>query len=378
VTELVALDLRDRLDAEARVVRDVAVLGPESRNGRRYSDEALADAARVFEGAKVFANHRAPGSAHDVRDYIGRLEGLRVEDAKVRARELRVLNESYWPLVAIAERDPEAFGLSIEADVEIAPGPTPVVRRVLRAYSVDLVSEPATNAGLFEGVVTEPTIGNPPPRGGVKVQSLLFDKKRFTKAQAKAWAKDHGFRAGAVDEPEGGKYLRIRQLDPEGFIRFRVGRPLAPGVVPVYGVPKRRESLDDLEGTDMSIDWEKITLADLEQNAPDLLGELRESWQAEVEGLRQELERAQAELAAMKRRGLVEQHARELRLDGELPPALLRACERAEKDEEVKELLEAYAKRPGGAAKSRPSPLSPATGETTDYEALLTGSAPVF
>jgi len=45
------------------------------------------------------------------------------------------------------------------------------------------------------------------------VQSLLFDKGRYTTKQAQRWAQDHGFRYGAVDEGRG-EYIHLRQFDP--------------------------------------------------------------------------------------------------------------------------------------------------------------------
>ena len=72
-------------------------------------------------------------------------------------------------------------------------------------------------------------------RSSMVVQSLLFDKEEgWTVASAKAWAKDHEFRSGDVDETE--RYIHLRQREPrEGSvirmkdfgdgIRARVMRP---------------------------------------------------------------------------------------------------------------------------------------------------------
>lgn len=49
-----------------------------------------------------------------------------------------------------------------------------------------------------------------------EVQALLLPKARFTRAQALAWARTHGYKAAAV-EPNGiGEYWRVRQFDPAG------------------------------------------------------------------------------------------------------------------------------------------------------------------
>ena len=63
-------------------------------------------------------------------------------------------------------------------------------------------------------------------RQGSKVQSLIFDPKRFTVAQAKQWAKQHGYKMGKVDKSD--TEIRLRQLDPSkwtvvGQITLRPG-----------------------------------------------------------------------------------------------------------------------------------------------------------
>src|SRR5689334_17588787 len=46
-----------RVDREHSVLRGVKLLGIESRNGRRYLPTALAQAAALYENAKVNVNH---------------------------------------------------------------------------------------------------------------------------------------------------------------------------------------------------------------------------------------------------------------------------------------------------------------------------------
>ncbi len=47
------------------------------------------------------------------------------------------------------------------------------------------------------------------------VQSVLFDKKESTEAQARTWLKDHDFKASKLDETD--DKLRFRQRDPSDF-----------------------------------------------------------------------------------------------------------------------------------------------------------------
>ena len=62
-----------RVDRQAGVIRGVKVLGLESRNGRTYLPEALAQAAPLYEDAKVNVNHPKgnPGRPRDYQDRIG-------------------------------------------------------------------------------------------------------------------------------------------------------------------------------------------------------------------------------------------------------------------------------------------------------------------
>lgn len=49
------------------------------------------------------------------------------------------------------------------------------------------------------------------------LQTLLFDRDEFTREEARAWAKRHGFRYGKVHT--GKTVHRIRQEDPARFKR---------------------------------------------------------------------------------------------------------------------------------------------------------------
>lgn len=71
-------------------------------------------------------------------------------------------------------------------------------------------------------------------RPSLNIQTLLFDRERFNESQAKRWAREHGFRYGAVDTTD--DYHRLRQLDP-GDLQAGSFRTfdLTPGVRAVGG-----------------------------------------------------------------------------------------------------------------------------------------------
>lgn len=59
--------------------------------------------------------------------------------------------------------------------------------------------------------------------GGSEIQSVIFDKRKFTKEQAKAWLEKAKLDSGKVDETEDS--YRFRQHDPGDYTRFRVMVP---------------------------------------------------------------------------------------------------------------------------------------------------------
>ena len=67
---------------------------------------------------------------------------------------------------------------------------------------------------------------------GSQVQTLLFPRDSYSPNAAKTWAKRHGFKYGKVDVTD--RYVRLRQLPPEGFARMRTVT-IGKGVKAVVG-----------------------------------------------------------------------------------------------------------------------------------------------
>ncbi len=144
-----------RVDRQAGVLRGVKILGLESRNGRSYRPEALAQAARLYEGAKVNVNH-PKGGPYAPRDYQDRIGVIR----NVAARGDGLYGDFHFnPKHALAEQllwdaehAPENVGFSHHVEARLArSGQGAIVEEILRVQSVDLVADPATTRGLFEG-----------------------------------------------------------------------------------------------------------------------------------------------------------------------------------------------------------------------------------
>lgn len=143
-----------RVDRQRGIIRSVKVIGAESANARSYSSAALADIARLAEGAAVNVDHVEPGQRRSYRDRIGSLTEIEVRPDGVygtlRVNRAHPLAEQ---LFDDAENSPRSVGLSVDArgDVERQGGKL-VVTSVSRLLSVDVVANPAATAGLFESL----------------------------------------------------------------------------------------------------------------------------------------------------------------------------------------------------------------------------------
>lgn len=153
-----------RIDREQQILYGVKILGPESLNRRRYTPEAIASGRTRYENAKVYTDHpERKGQARKVEELLGWLINVREEQGCLYA-DLKYLKShpAHAMLLEVAERNPSVLGFSHNArgDVETLEDGTEVIHQILEVISVDLVTDPATTNGLFEGrdVATEPKL----------------------------------------------------------------------------------------------------------------------------------------------------------------------------------------------------------------------------
>lgn len=142
-------------DRARNVIRNVVLLGPRSRNNRRYTESAMRNAVRLFSGVKAYLDHPSKeddrNGRRSIRDLAGRFVNPRFEGGKVRADFEGLPNENGKLYMDIAERMPEIAGNSHNAFGKWRrEGGTVVVEELTKVVSVDLVTEPATTNGLFE------------------------------------------------------------------------------------------------------------------------------------------------------------------------------------------------------------------------------------
>lgn len=144
-----------QVDSDAGVIRGVKILGRTSRNGREYSDAALHQAARFYEGLGVNLNHRGQertGGERTVEEGLGWLQNIEVRPEGVFGNLHYFRSHQHANLlVEAAQRNPKRFGLSHHAEgrVERRDGRL-VVESIESVRSVDVVQNPATSSGLFE------------------------------------------------------------------------------------------------------------------------------------------------------------------------------------------------------------------------------------
>jgi len=144
-----------RVDRQSGVIGGVKILGLNSRNGRTYLPEALAQAAGLYECAKVNVNH-PKGNPAGPRDYQDRIGSIR--DVHLRAGEGLFADLHFNPKHALAEQlvwdaehAPENVGFSHNVQARTSRrGDQVVVEAITKVQSVDLVADPATTHGLFE------------------------------------------------------------------------------------------------------------------------------------------------------------------------------------------------------------------------------------
>lgn len=143
----------DRIDKEAGVIQGVKILGKESVNNRTYSDEALNDAARLYEGVEVNVDH----DRKDPRRERGLLEGFGViRNAKRQSDgvygDLHYLTKHPAVPLFLERIDKKMpIGLSHNADGRQGTrGGKVLVESISKVRSVDVVRTPATCESLFE------------------------------------------------------------------------------------------------------------------------------------------------------------------------------------------------------------------------------------
>jgi hypothetical protein len=145
-----------RIDTERGLVRGVKILGNTSVHGYGYSAKAMKAAVPLYEGVRVNVDHPSrtdtERKSRSYADRFGRLKNVQYIEGKGLFGDLyynknhRLAGQFEYD----AKNDPKNLGLSHNARGDFGRGNSKMVESITSVTSVDLVADPATNAGLFE------------------------------------------------------------------------------------------------------------------------------------------------------------------------------------------------------------------------------------
>lgn len=143
-------------------VRDVVLLGLESKNGRSYAPEAVKEAVKAgLYNTHIYVDHvtsdemEAREGVRTFRDLIGVARNARYVDGKVVADIKVFASDPMGAKFLEAAADPDlaaAIGMSHDAvgEIEESSDGRQVVTKILRVESTDAVTRPATTQTLYE------------------------------------------------------------------------------------------------------------------------------------------------------------------------------------------------------------------------------------
>lgn len=137
-------------------IKNVVLLGAESKNSREYTGDAMIGAVSLYEGVKAFINHPSLEEEklgrRDIRNLAGKYVNVKMLEGKIRGDFVGLPNNANTLLyMNIAENMPDLAGNSHNAVGKWkSVNGKQIVEQILKVNSVDLVAEPATTKGMFE------------------------------------------------------------------------------------------------------------------------------------------------------------------------------------------------------------------------------------
>jgi hypothetical protein len=154
------------VDHDNGIIRNVKVLGFDSKNRRIYTERAMREAVktRLYEGISVNIDHphESPDQPRSSYDRFGKLINVRFVEGKGIYADLEYLETHPMArrVCEDAERGLGLFGLSHNADGEGREDDDRVfiVEHILDVRHVDLVADPATNRNLAESYRRRPAM----------------------------------------------------------------------------------------------------------------------------------------------------------------------------------------------------------------------------
>jgi hypothetical protein len=151
------------VDRETCTISGMSLLSPRSKNGRFYTEPAVADAVRLYEGAQYFVDHPTESENKDrqgvrsMKSLVGGIKNVRMEgtfpDCRVHGDVVLLpAHPMAGQIMDIAEHQPQLAGNSHRVYATLSKGGdgTENVNSIDRVLGMELVSDPATTMGMFE------------------------------------------------------------------------------------------------------------------------------------------------------------------------------------------------------------------------------------
>ncbi|MEE8551463.1 MAG: hypothetical protein V3T08_09460 [Gemmatimonadota bacterium] len=274
---------------EGDVIQNVALLGSVSLNNRTYTEQAMKDAARLYNGAPVFIDHPTETEMQEregvrsVMDLAGQVLNARLVGGQVRG-DIQIMNREPTKglFLAIAEQMPGIAGMSHRARgvVEVADDGKETVTSIDRVFAVELVADPATTAGLFESVARKQHHDPLDLRSVSEQSNISFDdiRKRVRTALTEIEQPgDNWLHIEAIFDDrviyqidDGPMFQRSWEMDGRGNVTLGNGRIEVQKLTtfePITSEPQETRQMDTKD----------LTLASLKEQRPDLVKSLTES-----------------------------------------------------------------------------------------------------
>lgn len=162
--EKVFLNAAPRIDAEKGILYGIKLLGRESSNNRIYGRQVMEAAVPLYTGKKIYIDHpqgpRGGTPDRSVERWAGTIQNARYENEGVYGDiKLRKKSPFFEGILEAATEFPKDVGFSHIADGETRlEGDTEIVESIREVFSVDLVTDPATTAGMYESKRSKRTI----------------------------------------------------------------------------------------------------------------------------------------------------------------------------------------------------------------------------
>jgi hypothetical protein len=242
ITEMMLFE--EGIKINGNVLEDVHVCGLVSANGYSYPADVLKNAATLYEKADVYANHK---NTRLVEDKIGWLEGIYFVEGKGLYAKKLILNEAhpiYEQTIWWAEHNPKKIGLSHSVGGTMNKAKT-IVEKISAVESVDLVAKPATTGGLREAL-QEGILADKVKEREDKIRLDRLIHTAYDIATSTLWT-------SALSESE--KVSRLIAVHSELIEELK---------------PKTTKESNNME-------WDKLTVEELEKHAPKLVESIREA-----------------------------------------------------------------------------------------------------